>query len=380
MDGAVESATAATAAASHARASAPPAPSGVAEGSPTPEAGRKNNSGIGERDAIAAMQEVLWKGGFTPDDVGYAVLGSVCIAINTDTLVQSTDMPPGMTIRQAARKSVTACISDFAAKGIRPRFGTISVNMPEDTTRSDAIDVAGGFADAAKAYNITIVAGDTNAGREFVFNVCMIGEQTAGHAVGRGGAAPGDLIFVTGPFGYTALGLKTLMKGGGHAPAEEGAAADKTVKRAIRAVLLPEVRPDFGERCAAHFTSSMDSSDGLASTLNEMARQSRCEFEIDTIPATRQLALHAEQNGMSLERLVFYGGEEYETVFTAPPSKRRKIKAAAASLRVPIIEIGTARNSSGSDETEVSGPVYMQKGDAGRVTIGDSGWEHFSAP
>src|SRR6266705_1833445 len=44
------------------------------------------------------------------------------IIVKTDMLVGSTDVPPGMTIQEAARKAVVATISDFAAKGDSTRY------------------------------------------------------------------------------------------------------------------------------------------------------------------------------------------------------------------------------------------------------------------
>ena len=46
-------------------------------------------------------------------------------------MVQSTDIPQKMGLKDAARKSVVACISDFASKGIKPEYGIISVNLPK---------------------------------------------------------------------------------------------------------------------------------------------------------------------------------------------------------------------------------------------------------
>ena len=326
---------------------------------------------ISERDVAATMRRMLGGGTPEPDDVGYAQVGKKTMVINTDTWVQSTDMPPRMTLRQAARKSVVSCISDLAAKGARPRFGAISVNIPKGATRGDIRGMAGGFADAAGEYNVRIVAGDTNAGREFVFNVCMVGEHTLKQKVARGGAGPGDGIFVTGPFGYTALGFKVLLEG--------HAGSGGAVRRSVRSVLHPEARAEFGARCAKHFTSAMDSSDGLGFTLNEMARQSGRAFEVHGVPATVQLERYARQNGMSLDSLVFYGGEEYEIVFTATASGAKRIARVADRLGVPLMKIGTVKDSG----WDVRCPVYVRRGggDDGdtRVKIEDSGWEHLAS-
>lgn len=347
----------------------------------------KKNTKIGERDAIAIMQDAFERARVTTDDgndddVGYAALTDhTSVAVNTDTMVQSTDMPPNMTLRQAARKSVISCISDFAAKGIRPKFVTISVNMPKNTNQKDASDVAQGFADALKAYNIKIVAGDMNAGTEFVFNVCMMGghaatKTTAAKKTRRRGAQIGNRIFVTGPFGYTALGLDVLLKN--HAQDGQDKKNTTVIKNAVKSVLYPDVHLDFMVQCATYATSSMDSSDGLAATLNEMAMQSQCEFEIHTMPTTRQIAKYAQRHNKKLEELVFNGGEEYETVFTVHPSDIDSIMKLAKKFKVCIIEIGivTKRTAKKSER------VYMKNKNATvtrrRTVIKASGWDHFA--
>lgn len=324
----------------------------------------RGGAAVSERDVAATMRRMLGGGTPEPDDVGYAQVGKKTLVINTDTWVQSTDMPPLMTLRQAARKSVVSCISDLAAKGARPVFGTVSVNIPKGATRGDVRGMAGGFADAAGRYDVRIAAGDTNAGREFVFNVCMVGEHVLKRRVARGGAGTGDGIFVTGPFGYTALGYKVLLEG--------HAGSGGAVRRAVRSVLHPEARAEFGARCAKHFTSAMDSSDGLGFTLNEMARQSGRAFEVHDVPATAQLERYARQNGMSLESLVFYGGEEYEIVFTATAAGGRRIAGVADMLGVPLMEIGTVKDAGrGSGRC----PVYVRRGGDSLIKIGGSGWD-----
>ena len=68
---------------------------------------------------------------FVAEDVEFFQLGKTKIVAKTDTLVQSTDIPPKMKIGDAARKSIVACVSDFAAKGVKPEYGIISVNLPK---------------------------------------------------------------------------------------------------------------------------------------------------------------------------------------------------------------------------------------------------------
>jgi thiamine-monophosphate kinase len=61
------------------------------------------------------------------DDVALIDKG---IVIKSDMLVASTDVPSGMEAWQVARKSIVSCISDLAAKGVKPHAAVISLAIP----------------------------------------------------------------------------------------------------------------------------------------------------------------------------------------------------------------------------------------------------------
>ena len=50
--------------------------------------------------------------------------------LKSDMLIESIDVPGIMKPWQIARKSIIACVSDFAAKGIRPYACLISIGIP----------------------------------------------------------------------------------------------------------------------------------------------------------------------------------------------------------------------------------------------------------
>ena len=306
---------------------------------------------------IKIFQKKLRDKKIVSEDVEIFNLGKTRIAAKTDTLVESTDIPSKMKLADAARKSIVACVSDFAAKGIRPQYGIISVNLPKTISRSKIDEIAKGFKKACDEYDILILGGDTNAGKEIVFNVCIFGKTDG--IVHRKGAKRGDLIFVTGPFGYTSAGLNMLLgkKDGG---------AD-FAKKSIRSVVKPKPKLSFGIKNKKYFSSSMDSSDGLSTTLNEMSRQSQKKFVINNIPSMKDLEHYARSQKLDLNTLVFHGGEEYEIVFTIPAKHKQIIKKNARLLKISIIEIGNVTTGKG---------VFIQEN--GRDTrLRDLGWKHF---
>ena len=294
---------------------------------------------------------------FTPEDVEVAKLGTTRVVTKVDTLVQSTDIPLQMSMKDAARKSVVACISDFAAKGVKPELGIISINLPKTVSYSTVNQIARGFKIASEEFQIKIIGGDTNEGKEFVFTVCIFGK--ANKITPRKGADEGDIIFVTGPFGYTASGLKILL--------ERAQAKNKFIKKATRTVFKPIPRLEWGLRYKNYFSSSMDSSDGLSTTLNEMAEQSNKKFIIDNIPVNKDLYEFVNKNKIELIDLVFHGGEEYEFVFTVPEKNKSRIKKFALQTNTPIIEIGHVEKGKG---------VFF-KHNGKIVSLRDLGWHHF---
>ena len=315
---------------------------------------------LDESEIIKIFQTKLGNKKFISEDVEIVNFGETKIIAKTDTLVESTDIPPKMKLKDAARKSVVACISDFAAKGIKPRYGMISVNLPDNISRSKVKEITKGFKKACQEYNISILGGDTNSGKEIIFNVCIFGKANNNGIVKRKGAKRGDSIFVTGPFGYTPIGLDMVL----HRQQGTKEFARKTTKSFAR----PTPRLEFGLKNQKYFSSSMDSSDGLSTTLNEMSRQSKKKFIINNNPTTKSVESFAESKNLSLEDLVFHGGEEYEFAFTIPQEHRQKILKNARLLKTPIIEIGYVTKGNG---------VFLHQNEDNMICLKDLGWKHF---
>ena len=98
------------------------------------------------------------------------------------------------------------------------------------------------------------------------------------------------------------------------------------IKKAIESVIKPNPKLNFGIKNKRYFSSSMDSSDGLSTTLNEMSNQSKNKFIINKIPSSKDLEDHAKSYKLNLHNMVFNGGEEYEFVFTVSPKYKKIIE------------------------------------------------------
>ncbi len=314
---------------------------------------------LDESEIIKIFQRELGNKKFVSEDVEMFSIGNNKIVAKVDTLVQSTDIPKQMSLSDAARKSIVASISDFAAKGVKPEFGIISVNLPATISRSEIKQISKGIRTASKEFCIKILGGDTNEGKEIVFHACIFGKTDK--IVTRGGAKVGDIIFVTGPFGYTAAGLKILL--------QDKKGEKKFVNKALKSVLKPKAQIKFGLQSRKYLSSSMDSSDGLSTTLNQMSTQSNKKFVIVKIPTLNDLYDFARKNKLDPKDLVFNGGEEYEIVFTVSKRSKSQILNLASKIKIPIIEIGYVTKGKGA---------YIKENQK-LVKIEDRGWHHFKS-
>ncbi len=266
-------------------------------------------------------------------------------------------MPPEMTYRQAARKAVAMCVSDFAAKGVRPTAFMASLGLERGVTASRVSELRAGFEDAELEWGAKLVGGDTNEASELVIDCAMLG--FAGRVVGRSGAEPGDLVVVGGRFGHPPCGLAILMTG--------ARAREPFRSAAVSSVLRPDPHLAEGLAVSRYLTSAMDSSDGLARSLHELADASGVGIEVDRLPVEEGVLGFALDNGLSPEDLVFSGGEEYVVVGTLRRGKLAAAEKAAALVGGTLTAIGKVAGRKGS-------VTWVGKG--GSHPIGDTGWTH----
>ncbi|MFN4336618.1 MAG: thiamine-phosphate kinase [Candidatus Nitrosocaldus sp.] len=315
---------------------------------------------VGERRVIEIISYHIGKRCY--DDVELVRVNGLEVALKCDMLVESTDVPRGMEPWQIARKSIVAPVSDMASKGVRPLYALISLALPKGMDDEDYVrGIAKGFRRAEKEFNIKIVGGDTNEGKELIIDCCILGiVEGGGRFVKRSGASTGDLILVSGPFGYTKAGLKILL--------DDAKASAWFRTKAIKSVLMPKPRLRFGLMLARYATSAMDSSDGLAYTLHEMSRASRKRFIIERKPIGRGVERFARDNSLSIDDLVFYAGEEYEIAATVRSEHLEDVISIARLTGCNIIVIGRVNDGTG---------VYIRD-EHGERELKGYGWEHLT--
>src|SRR6185503_14245686 len=129
------------------------------------------------------------------------------LLVTTDMLMDGVDFVAAeVGPRRVGRKAMAANLSDIAAMAGNPVAAVVSVALPR-RAGDFAEQLYLGLRDVADAFRVPVVGGDTNSwAGPLVISVTALGEATDRGPVRRGGARPGDWLFVTGPLGGSILG------------------------------------------------------------------------------------------------------------------------------------------------------------------------------
>ena len=321
---------------------------------------------IGERALIERMLRWITPMPGMPlpfwDDAMAVDLGDGrAVVLNTDMLVWETDVPPGMTSYQAARKAVVMNFSDLGAKGVQPQGFMASLGIPRDLEVESIEEMAQGFEAGAREYGGYVIGGDTNEASDIIISGVALGVARKDKIIKREGAKPGDILATTGPFGLTAAAFKIILEG---LEAPEGLR-----ENLVESVYHPMARIVEGVALAESgaATSSIDSSDGLSVSLYDLSRSSGVGFRIKDLPNPPEVEAYAEHHELDPGDLALYGGEEYELVFTVAEGRLEDAREALAGVGCELLELGIA--------TRETGIVMVKNGV--ESPIEKKGWEHF---
>jgi len=298
------------------------------------------------------------------DDVSaFATHDNQLVILKTDMLVDKTDVPPGMSLWQAARKAVIMNVSDFAAKGVKPKVMLVSLGLPRKLARKDIKEIGAGLNAGSREYDAYIIGGDTGEASDLVISLSIFGMAKKDAVMLRSGAKPGDLVAVTGPFGKATAGLKILL--------DDFKAPHEIRKILVESVLTPHARLKEGLALSQTkaVTAAIDSSDGLSWSLHEIAKASNVGFLINRLPTAEEVEKFAEINRLDPLELTLYGGEEYELVLTIKPKLWRKAEKAVEDAGGKLLQIGKA----------TAQKQVLLEIDGKRQVIEPRGWEHFKS-
>ena len=260
------------------------------------------------------------------------------LAVTTDGHIVSPLFFPGGDI---GRLAVCGSVNDLAMMGAVPQWLTASFILEEGLARDTLDRIVASMRAAAEEAGVSIVAGDTKVAErgkaDGVFiHTTGVGRIPAGREVGGAHARPGDAVLLSGPVGDH--GMAVLAARGG-------------LDFAIDAV--SDVAPLNG-LVEAMFAAAADlhvlrdpTRGGVATTLNEIARQSAVSILLDeeSIPVRPAVAAACELLGFD----PLYVANEGKLVAIVPPESAPEVLAAMRAhplgqeaCRIGVVQQGPA--------------------------------------
>ncbi len=210
--------------------------------------------------------------------------GQVGVA-SIDTMVADVHFPAAAPADLIGFRALGVSVSDLAAMGAEPTFALIALTLPQDA--ADWIErFAHGISDAASRIGIKVAGGNLARG-PLNITVSVHGSVRESEALVRSGAAPGDLVCVSGLLGGAAMALQRsdLVM-----PPSRGSlleAASDSADYPLRRYYLPEPCIALGRALRTLASAAIDVSDGLIADLSHICGSSQvgADLDLDAIPA-----------------------------------------------------------------------------------------------
>jgi thiamine-monophosphate kinase len=279
------------------------------------------------------------------DDAAVVNRAAGLLAATTDMLVEGVDFLPDEEPEQLGRRAAAVNLSDLAAMGAEPEFFLLSIAFPAERGEELPLGIARGAIARAAEHGAALAGGDLSAAPVVVVSIAFWG-RPAGEPLTRAGAAPGDLLYLSGHPGEAAAGLRLAER----KPRRPALSSDAE-RKLLAAFRDPEPRVELGallgrERLA---TAAIDLSDGLGVDAGRLARSSgvRLTLDRDRLPVSPALAEFAAAEGLDPIELAVAGGDDYELLFTVRETDAPRLAERAASLGVPVRAVGRAGVGSG---------------------------------
>jgi thiamine-monophosphate kinase len=224
----------------------------------------------------------------------------------------------------AGYKSLVRAASDLVAMGASPRYFLLTLALPASRIGTWLDAFLAGMARAARYLGMRLIGGDTTKSGSISISITVLGEVSRGQALGRSGARPGDLIYVTGKLGRAQLGLELVRA---------NLARRAGLRDALRQHLYPRIPVKLGEWLARNqdATAMMDISDGLSTDLTRLCTASRVGARIETqrMPCVSiPMGLFPGREKINPLQMALHGGDDYGLLITVPRRRANRLRRA----------------------------------------------------
>jgi len=301
------------------------------------------------------------------DDAAVIDTADKKLLISTDLLTEGVHFDLSFVpLKHLGYKAVVVNLSDIAAMNAIPTQITVSLGISNRFSVEAINEIYSGIKLACKNYNIDLIGGDTTSTASgLVISITVLGLAKEDEIVYRNGAKENNLICVSGDLGGAYAGLiilereKSVFKANPEMQPELSG-HDYILERHLK----PEARVDIVKLFTdinLKPTAMMDISDGLASEIKHICKQSNVGATIyeDKIPIDQSTWDTARSFKMDPTTYALNGGEDYELLFTINASDYDKIKE---NVGISVIGHITAESEGINliTKNNVSAPIKAQ--------------------
>lgn len=229
------------------------------------------------------------------------------MSISTDCHVITPLFFPGGDIGSL---SIHGTVNDVSMSGAKPLYLSAGFILEEGFPLADLDRIIQSMGAASKAASVPVITGDTKVvergkGDGIFITTTAVGLVPEGLEISGDRATPGDAILVSGTLGDHGVSILSSRE---HLEFETTIESDSAALHGLIADLVEAV-PEI--HCLRDPTRG-----GLATTLNELARQSRCGMHIRESDLPVQPAVHAACELLGLDPL--YVANEGKLICIAP--------------------------------------------------------------
>jgi thiamine-monophosphate kinase len=263
-----------------------------------------------------------------------------------DTIMDGVDFDGARhTPYEIGRKAMAVNLSDCAAMAVAPASALCGLILNGRLSLNQALDLVRGARDLGLEFACPIVGGDVNSwAHPLCITMAVAGSPEPGRrAVPRGGAQPGDVVYVSGKLGGSILGrhLSFVPRVG--------------LALAMNRVLDVHAMIDISDGLSVDLAHILEAS-GRGALLERRALEGAIHADAQRLAA---------QDGRSALEHALHDGEDFELLVVLPPDEATQARAAG---EFGLLAIGRIVETPG---------LHCREADGRETAVQPRGWEHF---
>ena len=315
-----------------------------------------------DQPGLAALTDAVIRQGIGDDCALLSIPAGKELAFSMDTLVAGVHFPGSANPIDIGWRALAVNLSDLAATGAMPLAFTLGLTLP-DNDEQWLQTFAEGLKQPAQEFGCYLVGGDLTRG-PLAITIQVHGLVDKGKAIGRGGARPGDLIYVTGTLGRAGAALALLDN--------DAAMAGQDGRESLLQAYYRPVPRIIAARALKGFVSAgIDISDGLVADLGHICQRSGCgarvnaaEVPVDPLVTT----MLGKKQGLTA---TLGAGDDYELILTVPRENEEDFREAEEKLPELLTCIG---------EITAGNEIICEDEHGEPMAVAAAGYNHFSEP